>query len=385
VDAGPDGTTPVAVVVQDSGIGISEDRLGAIFEAFQQAEAGTARKYGGTGLGLTISRSICLLMGYDLVVDSVMGKGSTFTIVMGERPRRHGSGQPSTVPVAERSPERADPTAAKSAGSAARPATGPPGLSLAQRLGDLRVLVIDDENDSRDLMTHYLEDFGCHVETASGGEEGIRVAQLTRPDLITLDLMMPEMSGREVLRRLKSDPDTRHIPVLVVSIVAGEGFGGLFGAVESLTKPVEREDLLGALRRQLSRKRGGRVLVVDDEPRIRRLIADYLGKVGLDVVLAEDGEQGLDAVWREQPDVVLLDTVMPVLDGRGFLSRLRADPAYARLPVLVLAEDHLDDREREELADMASGIIPKGRGMGRELNQALGSIFVLRRGSARGA
>ncbi len=382
VDLGPDGATPVAVVVQDTGIGISEDRLGAIFEAFQQAEAGTARKYGGTGLGLTISKSICLLMGYDLIVDSTLGKGSTFTIVMGERPRRP------VPPLPAPHPERgAEPAATSEAagGPGAPPGHGAAEPSLSRRLRGLSVLVIDDEKDSRDLMTHYLEDFGCQVETAVGGADGIRLARKTRPDLITLDLMMPEMSGAEVLKSLKSDPDTRDIPVIVVSIVAGEGHEGLFGAVDLLTKPVEREDLLGALRRRFSRKRGGRVLVVDDEPAIRSLIADYLAKLGLEVVVAENGEQGLDAVWRERPDAVLLDTTMPVLDGRGFLTRLRANPAYARLPVLVLAEDHVDAKERGKLAEMASGIIRKGPAMGRELNDALGSMFVLRAGPAGGA
>ncbi|MEJ2206245.1 MAG: response regulator [Gemmatimonadota bacterium] len=374
VDAGSEGATPVAVAVEDTGIGISEDRLEAIFEAFQQAEAGTARKYGGTGLGLTISRSLCLLMGYDLIVESTPGSGSTFTIVMGERPRRQGQAQTPRVVPFEVEAEAATEVADVSATSAGEGLSGP---AFHRRLRSFRVLVIDDEKDSRELMTHYLEDFGCHVDTARGGQEGLVLARESRPDLITLDLMMPEVTGWEVLKQLKSDPGTRHIPVVVVSIVAGEGRGRLFGAVDLLTKPVEREDLLGVLWRHLIRKSVGRVLVVDDEEEIRDLLADYLGRAGLDVVVADNGQAGLEAVRREAPDAVLLDMGMPVMDGLAFLSRLRTNPSYSGLPVLVLAEGPLTERERAELAEKASGVIPKGQGMARELREALESLFTL--------
>jgi len=160
--------------VRDTGIGISEDRLDAIFEAFQQAEAGTARKYGGTGLGLAISRSICLLMGYDLIVDSQLGKGSTFTIVMGERPKRQPRAQesrPKTAPAPD------EPAQAPAVEPTPEDDLAVPGPTYTQRMRDFKVLVIDDEEDSRDLMSHYLEDFGCQVLTANGGEEGMALAR----------------------------------------------------------------------------------------------------------------------------------------------------------------------------------------------------------------
>ena len=366
VDVGPDRRTPVAVAVQDTGIGIPPDRLDAIFEAFQQAEAGTARKYGGTGLGLAISRSICLLMGYDLIVESEMGKGSTFTIVLGERARR---------PV--RAPSEEESETEEVATPAREEVTVGEVPSTAPRLRDFKVLVVDDEKDSRVLMAHYLEEFGCRVITATNGEEGIGAAREHMPDLITLDLMMPGMNGWEVLKHLKDDRELRRIPVVVVSIVAAEGRGRLLGAVDLVTKPFEREDLLRVLWRNLVRKRGGRVLVVDDDPTTRAMLGEYLRGLGLEVVYASDGHQALDAIRLEAPDAVLLDLVMPVMDGMTFLERLRANPLHTGLPVLVLTAKELTHEERQELSDMASGVIFKDDSMADQLREALDSMFAL--------
>ncbi|HSG48183.1 MAG TPA: PAS domain S-box protein, partial [Longimicrobiales bacterium] len=250
IHATPQGH-PTAIAVEDTGIGIPRERLAAIFEAFQQADGGTTRHYGGTGLGLTISRSICQLMGYDLEVESEVGKGSVFSIRLegGSRPERaEGDAHPHPADD-EPAPEVA---------------TAPDGPEVGQT-HDFKVLVVDDESDSRVLMTHYLRDFGCRVFTAGTAREGIELARREQPDLITLDLMMPGMSGWEALHRLKEDMATRHIPVVVVSIAAQEGRGRLLGAVDLLTKPVEREDLLRVLWRNLVRRRGGRILLVEDD------------------------------------------------------------------------------------------------------------------------
>jgi PAS domain S-box-containing protein len=379
LDLARDGKTPVAIAVKDTGIGIPPDRLGAIFEAFQQAEAGTARKYGGTGLGLAISRSICLLMGYDLIVESEVGKGSTFTIVMGERARRK---ERKDAPAAGETQAPARAAGAEAPAPAAAPAEAPAEESARTtpappRLRDFKVLVVDDEKDSRDLMAHYLEDFGCRVYTATNGEEGLAAARDFRPDLITLDLMMPGMTGWEVLKRLKADRELRQIPVVVVSIVAGEGRGRLLGAVDLVTKPFEREDLLRVLWRNLVRKRGGRILVVDDEKAARTMLAQFLVSLGLEVVEAADGQEALDAIRMEAPDAVLLDLVMPVMDGMTFLHKLRANPLHTGLPVIVLTAKELSHQEAKELADIASGVVHKGDGMADDLREALGSMFTL--------
>ena len=391
LDLAPNGRTPVRIAVQDTGIGIPADRLEAIFEAFEQAEVGTSRTYGGTGLGLALSRSICQLMGYDLMVESDYGKGSTFSIVMGERAK---------IPEREEEPEEdeleedATPIAAETipvevGGAVASEAAVEPAeaavevrdeaVPAASRgMRDFEVLVIDDERDSRVLMRHYLEDFGCGVITAKGGAEGIAAAKEQRPDLITLDLMMPGMTGWEVLERLKADPEVRDIPVVIVSIVAGEGGRGrLLGAVDLVTKPFEREDLLRVLWRNLVRKRGGRVLVVDDEPDVRQMLKEYLLAVGLEVVMAGDGKEALEAVRSDAPDAVLLDLMMPVMDGMTFLEQLREDPLHMGLPVIVLTAKDLSGAEQEQLGDMASAVLAKGDAVEDQLRDLLGSIFAL--------
>ncbi len=374
LDLGPDGRTPVAIAVQDTGIGIPQDRLEAIFEAFQQAEAGTSRKYGGTGLGLALSRSICLLMGYDLIVESEVGKGSTFSIVMGERARKPVRVDDSARESEEEAPERGGSGAAGEEGEDQEQA---PSIAIPTRIRDFKVLVVDDERDSRDLMAHYLQELGCEVVQADNGEDGIEAARTHTPDLITLDLMMPGMTGWEVLKQLKADPDLRPIPVVVVSIVAGEGRGRLLGAVDLITKPFEREDLLRVLWRNLVRKRGGRVLVVDDEREMRDTLSRYLTGLGLEVVTAQDGEEGLESVRTEAPDAVLLDLVMPVMDGMTFLRRLRSNPVHAGLPVLVVTDKELTKEEQNDLSDMASGVLTKEDAVSGRLRRVLNSLFTL--------
>ncbi len=226
-------------------------------------------------------------------------------------------------------------------------------------------------------MAHYLSEFGCRVVQAKSGEDGIEAARTHSPDLITLDLMMPGMSGWEVLKQLKADPGLRRIPVVVVSIVAGEGRGRLLGAVDLITKPFEREDLLRVLWRNLVRKRGGRVLVVDDEAEMRQILAGYLTRMGLEVATAADGSEALEAVRTEAPDAVLLDLLMPVMDGMTFLRKLRSNPVHAGLPVLVVTAKELTTEERRDLGDMASGVIPKTEGLSSRLRDALGSMFTL--------
>lgn len=372
-----DGKTPVAIAVIDTGIGIPADRLDAIFEAFQQADAGTSRKYGGTGLGLTLSRSICQLLGYDLIVESEVGKGSTFKIVLGERAAR---------PVKEAEPEGDEHPAATGEGDE-RPAPSPPpsagerlvGVSSAgdgavaepaatsaplqahprsPRLGmrDYKVLVVDDEKDSRVLIAHYLEELGCRVITAGGGEQGLALAREHAPDLMTLDLIMPGMTGWEVLKRMKSDPELRRIPVVVVSVVAGEGRGSLLGAVDLVTKPFEREDLLRVLWRHLGRTRTGRVLIAIPDGATRTTLSDFLGGRGLEVSFPRSGSGLVDAVGVEAPDAVLLELSR---DGVAAIEALRAHPIYGGLPVFVLADAALDEATRAKLAELYAVVVPR--------------------------
>jgi signal transduction histidine kinase len=215
VAADPATGSPLEIAVSDTGVGIPADRLDVIFEAFQQGDNTTERRYGGTGLGLAISRSLLQAMGYRLTVESEVGVGSTFTIHLDDAATLEAS---------------VSPTASR-------------GTQWDSAFAGRRVLVIDDESDSRIVLREHLEDLGCEVRTAGRGAEGLAAAREWRPNLITLDLRLPGMAGSEILRQLKQDPDLARIPVVVISIVGEDHRGRLPGAAEVIDKPVTREML----------------------------------------------------------------------------------------------------------------------------------------------
>ncbi|MEO8337028.1 MAG: ATP-binding protein [bacterium] len=238
--ADPRTGRPTRIDVTDMGIGIPPERLEVIFEAFQQADNSTARQFGGTGLGLTISRSLAQLMGFTIEATSTVGVGSTFSLVLSPAPVVHAGAAPIAI---------TDATAAQLLDSTAAEA---PYL----------VLVIDDEDDARIILRRYFEDLGCAVATAASVDEGLALARSVSPSLITMDLLMPRKNGWDALRELEADPELHDIPIVVVSAVAGENRTHLFGALEYLDKPVTREDLARVVRRSKVPK-----------PRERRLIA----------------------------------------------------------------------------------------------------------------
>ena len=395
LDLAPDGKTPVAIAVVDTGIGIPADRLEAIFEAFQQADAGTSRKYGGTGLGLTLSRSICLLMGYDLIVESVLGTGSTFKIVLGERALRPVKGRetdtrgeatplpkgPPVPPVAEPAPV-VDPGASLGKDAVSTPHAQ--GNAARPSLHDLTVLVVDDEKDSRMLIAHYLEEFGCRVITAGGGEQGIELAREHAPDLMTLDLLMPDITGWEVLKRLKADPALRRIPVVVISVVAGDERGTLVGAVDLVTKPFEREDLLRVLWRHLGRSRGGRILLVVDDAQVRYDLSGFLTGRGLEVVTPQGGMGPVEAVAAQAPDAVILDLEPSGPVTMRMLANIRENRLHAGLPTFVLAGDDLLDEERDQLQDLMTIVVSRADPAGA-LDDLLGALFPVAEATERRA
>lgn len=358
-----DGRTPGAISVTDTGIGIPPDRLQAIFEAFQQADGTTDREFGGTGLGLTISRSLCVLMGYDLRVDSEVGKGSTFTVLLTE------ASTPEKRAEQELMKEALKPI------ESSRPASGADG-KRALGEGRARVLVIDDDSDTRRLLTNQLQDLHFDVITAPSAEVGLNTARDQRPDLITLDLIMPGMTGWEALREFKECPDLQDIPVVIVSVVAGEQErGSVFGAVDLLTKPVDREDLLRVLRRNLGEPRGREVLVVDDEPGMQEIFQRNLEEAGLRVTTAGNGKEAVDALETLLPDLILLDLVMPVMDGTAFLKRLREDPSKADIPVIICTGKDLSAQERERLLSQATEVLSKGDEFEDRLRSVLSGFF----------
>lgn len=401
LDMAEDGTTPTAISVVDSGIGIPGDRLEAIFDAFQQAEAGTSRKYGGTGLGLTLSRSICLLMGYDLIVESEVDQGSTFKIVMGKRAVRpvksagDDDAQGSVDRPADSDGKKGRPGVADALAAAAGDALGGPGdaspsdgdagsplirppVSSTDGADDdeldghrdssaphlietgwpeFKVLVVDDEKDSRVLIEHFLKEFGCQVFSAANGVEGLEMARQVQPDLMTLDLIMPEMTGWEVLKKAKADPKLRTIPIVVVSVVANEGRGKLLGAVDLVNKPFDREDLLRVLWRNLGRRRGGRVLMmVSDDEREQELSA-IVEEHGLEVRLSRDPDL-IAVLGQESPDGVVLDMALPSTGGVSSLLKLRESRLHTGLPVFALTHPDLSEKEQHMVRELATLFAP---------------------------
>ena len=381
---------PTTLSVTDTGIGIPKARLGAIFEAFQQAEAGTARQFGGTGLGLAISRSMCLLMGYDLTVDSVEGQGTMFKIVFPSFERSDSvtarpAGRSSRVPDGEVVEPGTVGAAAvdDNVGAVTRSGNGisrPREIGPSQARDDVKhykVLVIDDDPDSRVLMEDYLADFGCEVIQASSGVAGLEMVRTHSPDLVTLDLHMPDVDGWEVLRRLKADPEVAHIPVVIASVAANEGRGRLFGAVDLLTKPIERADLLRVLWRQLVNQHGRRVLLVDDDTEVQTLIKGGLAADGLEVHCVGNGEEALLYLERDTPAAVLLDLRMPVMDGFEFLKRMRESRYHKGLPVIVITVKRLTPAEEEQLEDMASAVVVKDENFVPRVRAYLTTLFPL--------
>jgi CheY-like chemotaxis protein len=247
----------------------------------------------------------------------------------------------------------------------------------AAGLADLkgkRVLIIDDDSDSRILLTQLVEDCGCRVLAADCGEQGLMVGQQFLPDLIVLDLMMPGMSGWEVLKALKAHPTLAGVPVVVVSIVARENRGTILGAVDLLDKPVSREALHAILLRNLH-SRKGRALVVDDSADSRRLLSAYLTEEGFETCEAVNGADALERLQGFHADLVILDLMMPVMDGLSFLDALRRDLRYLRLPVVVVTAKDLSPQEAERLGADGSVVLRKGDELALGLKRVVGEVL----------
>lgn len=308
--------TPERVVfrVSDSGIGMTEEQLGRLFQSFSQADASTTRKYGGTGLGLAITKRFVEMMGGTINVHSRPGAGTTFTIDL-----------PRQAPILLENSERIWDQAAT-------------------------VLVIDDDPAARDMMGRILTKEGYRAEFATGGEEGIRLAKELKPSVITLDVFMPGMDGWAVLQALKADPDTTEIPVIIASMGGDRNVGFALGASDYVPKPIDRNRLVEVLGRYHCAD-GERccVLVVEDDKVTREMLAAMLGRHGWEVMEAGNGLEGLDCLDRSEPDLILLDLMMPEMDGFQFVNAIKERPNAERIPIVVLTAKELTLEDRMAL------------------------------------
>jgi GAF domain-containing protein/DNA-binding response OmpR family regulator len=352
-----DGRDWITVAVTDTGIGMTAEQIGRLFQEFSQADASTTRKYGGTGLGLAISKRFCQMMGGDITVQSMPGRGSTFTIRL-----------PRTVEIGEA------PTRATEA-EPARP--------IDDGAQEPLILVVDDDLTVRELVQRHLERSGFAVATARGGQEGLRLVRELRPAAVTLDIMMPDLDGWTVLAAIKGDPSLAGVPVILMSIVDQKSRGYALGAADYLVKPVDRTKLVETLT-GICGSMAGNALLVDDDDVVRRSVRQALEPIGWQVTEAENGEIAVEALAAGQPDVIILDLMMPKMDGFEFLEELRSRPAWQDIPVVIITAKDLTQEDRDRLNGGVEHIIQKSDRdeMLRQLSREVARC--VKRRSARG-
>ncbi len=331
--------------VSDTGIGIPEDKLEILFDEFTQADDSTTRNYGGTGLGLAITKRFCEMMGGTISIKSQLGEGSTFTICL-----------PAELSAAAEKEESAEAAteAVKSS------LTELVSQSSSPESSPNKILVIDDDPDMRDLMTKSLLKEGYEVVTASSGEEGLSLAKEWHPAVITLDVLMPQVDGWKVLKSLKSDPQTREIPVIMLTMMSDKSMGLSLGATEYLTKPVDRDHLLQILNRCCPAKSTKPILILEDDTTMREMLCRTLTKEGWEVREAENGKVALELIRHEVPGMILLDLMMPIMDGFTFLKELRKEDRWRDIPVIVITSKDITRQEKQLLEEKVVTILQKG-------------------------
>jgi signal transduction histidine kinase/CheY-like chemotaxis protein len=322
--------------VCDTGIGMTPEQLERLFQAFAQARPSTSRDYGGTGLGLAITKHFCRLLGGDVTVESSPDQGSTFTMTL-----------PAVWPAAR--PEVA---------SAAQ-------LTAEKALGT--ILIIDDEPAAHDLLGRELAGAGYEVLHAAGGREGLKLAKQARPDMITLDIIMPDLDGWSVLKALKADPELCEIPVVLVTIMRDRDLGFALGAADYITKPHDHELLMRVVGRHVRNEGRAQVLVVDDDPKSRDMLRRTLAKAGWTVAEAANGCEALQALERAKPALVLLDLLMPGMDGFEVLERLQDDEAWREVPVIIVTAKDLTREDVDRLNGRVVKVLQKGAYQRRDL------------------
>jgi signal transduction histidine kinase/DNA-binding response OmpR family regulator len=331
-----DGEEWIVLAVSDTGIGMTQEQMSKLFKDFSQADSSTTRQYGGTGLGLSISKRFSQMLGGDIRVESESGVGSTFTIalpVAGPATKKEG------LPQVDKR---------RTTSTLQAVATGS------------TVLVIDDDPRVRELMTRFLEKEGFHVEGAATGTEGLVLAKQLKPDVITLDVMMPGMDGWTVLTSLKADPEISHIPVIMLTMVSERNMGYALGAADYLMKPIDRDKLVNILKKYQCDTPSCRVLVIEDDNDTREMVTRTLQKEGWQIDQAENGLVALEHLGKNKPEIILLDLMMPEMDGFQFLTELRKKDDWKEIPVIVVTAMELTSEERRILQGNVETVLQKG-------------------------
>ena len=332
------GAPHTRFTVRDTGIGMSQEQLANLFQRFTQADETTTRKYGGTGLGLALTRALSKMLGGRIEVDSVEGQGSTFTVTIPTRyEKKVVDAETGDVAAPEKKDEGKDPS----------------------RRDGPSVLVVDDDPSARELLSRHLEREGFAVATVSSGAEALESIKASRPLAVLLDVMMPGMDGWHVLRAIRDNPDTKDIPVIMQTVLNEKNFAYALGASSYLKKPVRRTALAEALQ-ALAVGGGHKVLIVDDDQAANQRLMTMLTRDGWNCRMALNGLEALQALAEQKPDLVLVDLIMPEMDGYAFIREVRKNPELDALPLVVMtAEDVRSDKVRR-LSGETAGIVQKG-------------------------
>jgi adenylate cyclase len=326
--------------ISDTGVGITEEQLGRLFQAFSQVDASTTKRFGGTGLGLAITKHFCTILGGDVTVESTPGKGSTFTIRLPDQ---------DVVPAAVDS-----------------------SVPAATTDGRATVLVVDDDPQVCTLLAKTLDKEGFRVISAGNGIEALALARKHRPHAITLDVLMPQMDGWRALKEFKADPELRDIPVIMVTVLNERGMAIPLGAADFITKPVDRQRLTAILRDHCTGPGDASILVVEDDLPTREALCRTLTSMGYVTHATANGRSGLD--WladHPAPSLILLDLMMPEMDGFEFLRELRKQPAFVAVPVIVVTAKELTAEDVRILNGQTERIIVKDQAYLIELAAAV--------------
>ncbi len=351
------GLKRLELSISDTGIGIPQDKISQLFHPFSQADESTTRKYGGTGLGLTISKRFINMLGGDLSVVSEEKKGSTFTIVL-----------PCGLPGSESipNPSRVHESASIPATSDALHARKTTGSD--DRRGYVsKILVIDDDRNAREIISRHLHKDGFNVRAASNGLDGIKMARADKPDLITLDIMMPEMDGWGVLKILKADKHLSDIPVVMISMVDKTATGILLGAADFITKPIKLDAFEKTIKKWIRKFDKTKILIVDPDPDIRMAIKLAVNDEFIILREASDAEEALNIIRDDMPAVILVDVAMPDFSGRDLIRQINAMENFDEVAVIAITSIDSTSEQHINLPENVTRILDKNTNSGDEL------------------
>lgn len=328
----------VRFTIEDTGIGIAPERLAAIFDPFTQEDGSTTRRFGGTGLGLAISHHFSQMMGGSINVESTVGEGSTFTIDLPIFTSKEEtlqtlsevSSQPSIVPV--------------------------------NTNANLKILLVDDDPAVHELTRRFIEDPSVAITSAYNGQAALDLLnEEPLPDVVLLDILLPDIDGQNILAKIKTNQRLKHIPVVIISMTDDKTMAFALGASDYFVKPLDYDNLLTTLTKLLHRDAPNRVLVAEDDDSSRELVCRMLKNRGYQVFEASNGQDVIDFLQEDQPDMILLDLVMPKLDGFEVIEHIQSNPDWANIPVVIFTGMDLSKDDFSRLGPFKNDVLPKGQ------------------------